>query len=40
VEKIHTYMNQSKEASSTGDLNRAHTLAFKAHLLSDEVAKK
>jgi len=40
VEKIHTYMNQSKEASSAGDLNRAHTLAFKAHLLSDEVAKK
>jgi len=40
VEKIRTYMNQSKEASSAGDLNRAHTLAFKAHLLSDEVAKK
>jgi hypothetical protein len=40
VEKIHTYMNQSKAASSAGDLNRAHTLAFKAHLLSDEVAKK
>jgi hypothetical protein len=40
VEKIHAYMNQSKEASSAGDLNRAHTLAFKAHLLSDEVAKK
>jgi len=40
VEKIHAYMNQSKAASSAGDLDRAHTLAFKAHLLSDEVAKK
>ena len=40
VEQIHAYMAQSKKASDTGDLNRAHTLAFKAHLLSDELAKK
>lgn len=40
VEQIKNYMNQSKAASGTGDLNRAHTLAFKAHLLSDELAKK
>ena len=40
VQQIKNYMNQSKAASGTGDLNRAHTLAFKAHLLSDELAKK
>lgn len=40
LEQIHTYVAQSKTASNAGDLNRAHTLAFKAHLLSDELAKK
>ncbi|HEV2696806.1 MAG TPA: hypothetical protein VGU90_02365 [Terriglobales bacterium] len=40
VEQVHTYVTQSKTASNAGDLNRAHTLAFKAHLLSDELAKK
>jgi len=40
VEQIHNYMSQSKAASSAGDLSRAHTLAYKAHLLSDELAKK
>jgi hypothetical protein len=40
VEQIHTYVAQSKTASDAGDLDRAHTLAFKAHLLSDELAKK
>lgn len=40
IEQIHTYVAQSKAASNTGDLDRAHTLAFKAHLLSDELAKK
>jgi len=40
LEEIRTYMNQSKAASNAGDLNRAHTLAYKAHLLSDELAKK
>ena len=40
LDQIHSYMRQSKSASDSGDLVRAHTLAFKAHLLSDELAKK
>lgn len=40
VEEINTYVKQSKAAADAGDLSRAHTLAFKAHLLSDELAKK
>jgi hypothetical protein len=40
VEQIHAYVTQSKAAADAGDLGRAHTLAFKAHLLSDELAKK
>jgi hypothetical protein len=40
VEQIHAYVAQSKAAADAGDLGRAHTLAFKAHLLSDELAKK
>lgn len=40
LEEIRAYMHQSKAASDAGDLNRAHTLAYKAHLLSDELAKK
>lgn len=40
VEQINTYERQSKAAANAGDLSRAHTLAFKAHLLSDELAKK
>jgi hypothetical protein len=39
LDQIHTYMKQSKEASESGDLTRAHTLAYKAHLLSDELRK-
>ena len=39
LDQIHTYMRQSKEASASGDLARAHTLAYKAHLLSDELRK-
>lgn len=39
LDQIHTYMKQSKEASDSGDLTRAHTLADKAHLLSDELRK-
>ena len=38
--QIHSYVNQSKAASDAGDLERANTLASKAHLLSDELAKK
>jgi hypothetical protein len=38
--QIHSYVNQSKAASDAGDLVRANTLASKAHLLSDELAKR
>lgn len=38
VDQIHTYVRQSRAASDAGDLSRAHTLAYKAHLLSDELA--
>lgn len=40
LDQIRTYMKQSKDASDTGDLSRAHTLAYKAHLLSDELTRK
>lgn len=40
LDQIRTYMRQSKDASDAGDLPRAHTLAYKAHLLSDELARK
>lgn len=40
MEQIRTYVAQSKAANNAGDLDRAHTLAYKAHLLSDELAKK
>ena len=39
LDQIHTYIQQSKAASDSGDLVRAHTLAYKAHLLSDELRK-
>lgn len=38
--QIHSYVNHSKAAAAAGDLARANTLASKAHLLSDELAKK
>lgn len=40
VDQIHAYMRQAKSAADAGDLSRAHTLAFKAHLLSDDLAKR
>jgi hypothetical protein len=40
LDQIHTYVRQSKAAAESGDLPRAHTLAYKAHLLSDELARK
>jgi hypothetical protein len=40
LDQIHTYVRQSKAASDSGDLTRAHTLAYKAHLLSDELIGK
>lgn len=39
LDQIHTYIRQSKEASDSGDVARARTLAYKAHLLSDELRK-
>ena len=40
VEKIRTYMSQSRTAATDGDLLRANNLATKAHLLSDSLAKR
>lgn len=38
VGQIKTYMQQAKTAANSGDLQRAHNLAFKANLLSAELA--
>lgn len=40
VDQVHTYIRQSKAATEAGDVTRAHTLAYKAHLLSDDLAHK
>ena len=40
LDQIHAYVRQSNAASASGDLSRAHTLAYKAHLLSDNLAGK
>lgn len=40
VKQIRTYMDQAKAAADSGDLPRAHNLAFKAHLLCDELLKQ
>ncbi len=37
VNQIRNYIEQAKAASDARDLQRAHNLAFKAHLLSDEL---
>jgi hypothetical protein len=37
VDQIHQFMDQSKAAVATGDLERARNLALKARLLSDEL---
>ena len=37
--QINQFMEQSKTAAVAGDLDRAHNLAMKAHLLSDELLK-
>jgi hypothetical protein len=39
VDQIRAYMRQARSAADAGDLARAHILAFKAHLLSDDLAK-
>lgn len=40
VQHIRSYMQQSRDASKEGDTERAYNLALKAHLLSDELAKR
>jgi len=40
VAQIHEYVNQARQAVKDGDMVRAHNLALKAHLLSDELAKQ
>jgi hypothetical protein len=37
VNQVHQFMEQSKAATTTGDLDRARTLAWKAQLLSEEL---
>lgn len=39
VAQINDYITQSHQATKEGDLVRAHNLALKAHLLSDDLAK-
>jgi hypothetical protein len=39
VTQILGYMKQAKTSADAGDLQRAHNLAFKAKLLSDELAQ-
>jgi hypothetical protein len=38
VKQIHQFMAQSKSAVAAGDLERGRTLAWKAQLLSEELA--
>jgi hypothetical protein len=40
IDEIRTYMRQAKAAAASADTNRAQTLAYKARLLSDELARK
>ncbi len=39
VTQARNYIAQSRKAIDDGDLERAHNLAIKAHLLADELAK-
>jgi hypothetical protein len=39
VSQIRKYMEQAKAAEDAGDMQRAHNLASKALLLSDDVVK-
>jgi hypothetical protein len=40
VQQIRNYMQQSRAATTDGDIERAYNLAMKAHLLSDELVKR
>jgi type IV secretory pathway VirB10-like protein len=39
IKQIRSYMDQARKAVDAGDLERGHNLAFKAHLLSDDLVK-
>ena len=39
VKQIRMYMDQAKDATGAGDLQRAQNLASKARLLSDELVR-
>ncbi|HUR36941.1 MAG TPA: hypothetical protein VM009_03930 [Terriglobales bacterium] len=39
LQQVQLFMSQSREASEAQDLVKAHNLALKAHLLSDELIK-
>lgn len=39
LQQVRLFMEQSREASQAEDLVRAHNLAMKAHLLSDELVR-
>lgn len=39
VKQIHSYMDQARKAINDGDLDRGRNLAFKAHLLSEDLVK-
>ena len=40
LQTIRSFMNQSRQATKDGDTDLAYRLALKAHLLSDELAKR
>lgn len=40
LDQVNAFVRQSKAASDAGDIPRAHTLAVKAQLLSNELARK
>jgi hypothetical protein len=39
VAQVRSYLAGARSALKEGDLRRAHTMAFKAHLLSDDLVK-
>ena len=40
LDQVNAYVRQAKAASDTGDISRAHMLAVKAQLLSNELVRK
>jgi hypothetical protein len=39
MEQVRVFLQQSRKAMQVGDLQRAHNLAFKAQLLSEDLVK-